>query len=73
MHTIALHHILFKSTLLAEDLAKELDLGADKQNYTGLIRPPLKPVGDKPKLAISDGNVLLVDTDESAKDDKITA
>jgi hypothetical protein len=69
MHTIALHHILFKSTLLA----KELDLGADKQSYTGLIRPPLKPVGDKPKLAISDGNVLLVDTDESAKDDKITA
>lgn len=29
MHTIALHHILLKSPLLARDLAKELELGAD--------------------------------------------
>lgn len=29
MKTIALHHILLKSSLLAEDLLKELQLGAD--------------------------------------------
>jgi peptidyl-prolyl cis-trans isomerase C len=119
MHTIALHHILLKSPLLADDLAKELDIGADfaelareysacpsaqqggfagyhsqdelpisiiealavvadQQSYIGPISSSygyhlLKPVGEKPKLAISDENVLLVDTDESAKDDKIPA
>lgn len=29
MKTIALHHILLKSVLLAEDILKELQLGAD--------------------------------------------
>ncbi|MGK0406132.1 MAG: peptidyl-prolyl cis-trans isomerase C [Oleispira sp.] len=119
MHTIALHHILLKSRLLAEDLAKELDLGADfselareysacpsahqggfagyhpqdelpisiiealalvgdQQSYVGPITSSygyhlLKPVGEKPKLAISDENILLVNTEEPAKDDKILA
>jgi len=119
MHTITLHHILLKSPLLADDLAKELDIGADfaelareysacpsaqqggfagyhpqdelpisiiealavvgdQQSYTGPISSSygyhlLKPVGEKPKLAISDENILLVDTEESAKDDKIPA
>ncbi len=104
MHTIALHHILLKSPLLADDLAKELDLGADfaelareysacpsshqggfagyhqqdelpltiieglavadsQKSYVGPVRTDLgyhllKPVGDKPKLALSDDNVL---------------
>ena len=117
MHTIALHHILLKSPLLADDLAKELDLGADfaelareysacpsaqqggfagyhpqdelpisiiqalalagdQQTYTGPVTSSygyhlLKPVGEKPKLAISDETILLVDTEEPAKDDKI--
>ncbi|MFT5653855.1 MAG: peptidyl-prolyl cis-trans isomerase C [Psychromonas sp.] len=116
MHTIALHHILLKSPLLADDLAKELDIGADfaelareysacpsakqggfagyhpqdelpmsiiealaavtdQQSYTGPITSSygyhlLKPVGEKPTLAISDENILL---EESAKDDKIPA
>ena len=29
MQTIALHHILLKSSLLAQDIAQELELGAD--------------------------------------------
>lgn len=108
MHTIALHHILLKSPLLADDLAKELDLGADfaelareysacpsshqggfagyhqqdelpltiieglaaadnQKNYVGPVRTDLgyhllKPVGDKPKLALSDDNVLSEET-----------
>jgi peptidyl-prolyl cis-trans isomerase C len=119
MHTIALHHILLKSPLLADDLAKELDLGADfaelakeysacpsahqggfagyhqqdelplslvealalvddQQSYTGPIPSPygyhlLKPIGEKPKLALSDENILSEDTVEPAKDDKIPA
>jgi peptidyl-prolyl cis-trans isomerase C len=119
MHTIALHHILLKSPLLADDLAKELDLGADfaelareysacpsaqqggfagyhqqdalpisviealalvdnQQSYTGPIASPygyhlLKPVGEKPKLALSDENILSEDTVEPTKDDKMPA
>ncbi len=119
MHTIALHHILLKSPLLADDLAKELELGADfaelpreysacpsaqqggfagchsqddlpisiiealarsddKQSYTGPITSSygyhlLKPVGEKPKLALSDENILLENSDEDPKDDKIPA
>jgi peptidyl-prolyl cis-trans isomerase C len=119
MHTIALHHILLKSPLLADDLAKELDLGADfaelareysacpsahqggfagyhqqdelplsivealalsedKQSYIGPVPSHLgyhllKPVGDKPKLAISDENVLPEDIIDPVKDDKIPA
>jgi len=103
MQTIALHHILIKSPLLAQDLAKELDLGADfaeiareysacpsakeggfagyhhqdelpieivtalalfdeKKTFTGPVQSSygyhlLKPVGEKPKLAISDENM----------------
>ena len=102
MHTIALHHILLKSPLLAQDLVKELELGADfeelareysacpsgkqggfagyhpqdglplelvealalhdsDKNFTGPIESHygfhlLKPVGEKPKLAIHDDN-----------------
>jgi len=102
MHTIALHHILLKSPLLAQDLVKELELGADfeelareysacpssknggfagyhhqdqlplsliealarhddQQTFTGPIESQygyhlLKPVGEKPKLAIHDDN-----------------
>jgi peptidyl-prolyl cis-trans isomerase C len=119
MHTIALHHILLKSPLLADDLAKELELGADfaelareysacpsaqqggfagyhsqddlpisiiealarsddQQSYTGPITSSygyhlLKPVGEKPKLALSDENILLENSDEDSKDDKIPA
>ena len=119
MHTIALHHILLKSPLLADDLAKELDLGADfaelakeysacpsahqggfagyhqqdelplslvealalvddQQSYTGPIPSPygyhlLKPIGEKPKLALSDENFLSEDTLEPVKDDKMPA
>lgn len=103
MQTIALHHILIKSPLLAQDLAKELELGADfaeiareysacpsakeggfagyhhqddlpieiitalalvdeKKIFTGPVQSSygyhlLKPVGEKPKLAISDENM----------------
>ena len=117
MHTIALHHILLKSPLLADDLAKELDLGADfaelakeysacpsahqggfagyheqdelplsiiealalaedQQSYIGPISSTygyhlLKPIGTKPKLALSEENILSEDTVELTKDDKI--
>lgn len=117
MHTIALHHILLKSPLLADDLAKELDLGADfaelakeysacpsanqggfvgyheqdalplsviealaraedQQHYIGPVPSHygyhlIKPVGNKPKLALSEENILLEDTEELTKDDKI--
>lgn len=100
MQTIALHHILLKSPLLAQDVTKELELGADfselareysacpssseggfagyhqqddlpqeivtalasyddQNGFTGPIQTSLgfhllKPVGDKPKLAIDD-------------------
>lgn len=100
MQTIALHHILIKSPLLAQDLAKELELGADfaeiareysacpsakeggfagyhnqddlplevitalascdeEKTFTGPVETQfgfhlLKPVGERPKLAISD-------------------
>jgi peptidyl-prolyl cis-trans isomerase C len=103
MQTIALHHILIKSPLLAEDLAKELELGADfaeiareysacpsakeggfagyhhqddlplavitalancheEKSFTGPVKTQfgyhlLKPVGEKPKLAISDDDI----------------
>lgn len=103
MQTIALHHILIKSPLLAQDLAKELELGADfteiareysacpsareggfagyhhqdelpieiitalalfdeEKTFTGPVQSSygyhlLKPVGEKPKLAISDENM----------------
>ncbi len=109
MQTIALHHILLKSPLLAQDLAKELELGADfaelareysaclssreggfagyhqqddlpieiinalaihddQKPFTGPVSTPLgfhllKPVGEKPKLAISDHT-----NDDLAKD-----
>lgn len=121
MHTIALHHILLKSPLLANDLAKELDLGADfaelareysacpsarqggfagyhqqdelplsiietlaaadsQKNYAGPVSTELgyhllKPVGDKPKLALSDEYILSedmpLDAMEPIIDDKI--
>jgi peptidyl-prolyl cis-trans isomerase C len=100
MQTIALHHILLKSSLLAQDIAQELELGADfaelardhsacpsshqggfagyhqqddlppavitalathddQKSFAGPIETPLgfhllKPVGEKPKLALSD-------------------
>lgn len=100
MQTLALHHILIKSPLLAQDLVKELELGADfaelareysacpsakeggfagyhhqdelpieivkalalsddKKSFTGPVQSSygyhlLKPIGEKPKLAISD-------------------
>jgi peptidyl-prolyl cis-trans isomerase C len=103
MQTIALHHILLKSSLLAQDIAQELELGADfselardhsacpsshqggfagyhqqndlpdavitalathddQKSFAGPVESPLgfhllKPVGDKPKLAISDLNL----------------
>jgi peptidyl-prolyl cis-trans isomerase C len=103
MHTIALHHILLKSSLLAQDIAQELELGADftelareysacpssnqggfagyhpqddrplaiitalathndEKSFIGPIETPLgfhllKPVGEKPTLALSDQNV----------------
>jgi peptidyl-prolyl cis-trans isomerase C len=103
MQTIALHHILLKSSLLAQDIAQELELGAnftelareysacpsshqggfagyhsqddlpieiitalathdDKKKFIGPVETTLgfhllKPVGDKPKLALSDQNV----------------
>ena len=104
MQTIALHHILIKSPLLAQDLASELELGADfseiareysacpsakeggfagyhqqdelpieiitalasydgKKTFTGPVSSAfgyhlLKPVGEKPRLAIGDENIL---------------
>ena len=119
MHTIALHHILLKSPLLADDVAKELELGADfaelareysacpssyqggfagyhqqdelpisvvealaladeHKTHIGPVQSPfgyhlLKPIGEKPKLALSDENILSEDAIESAKDDKIPA
>jgi peptidyl-prolyl cis-trans isomerase C len=100
MQIIALHHILLKSPLLAEDVAKELELGADfaelareysacpsshdggfagyhdqdelpleiisalanhndQKTYAGPVATDLgfhllKPVGEKPRLALSD-------------------
>ncbi len=103
MQTVALHHILIKSSLLAQDLAKELELGADfaelareysacpsakeggfagyhhqddlplevitalascsnDKTFTGPVKTQfgfhlLKPVGEKPKLAISDNSI----------------
>lgn len=103
MHTIALNHILLKSPLLAQDLVKELELGADfeelareysacpsaknggfagyhqqdklplvliealarhdgNKSFSGPVETQygyhlLKPVGDKPKLALHDDNV----------------
>lgn len=103
MQTIALHHILLKSALLAQDIAKELELGADfaelahdhsacpsshqggfagyhqqddlpfavikalathddKKTFAGPVESALgfhllKPVGEKPKLAISEQNL----------------
>lgn len=103
MQTIALHHILIKSSLLAQDLAKELELGADfseiareysacpsakeggfagyhnqddlplevisalascseEKTFAGPVKTQfgfhlLKPVGEKPKLAISDDTI----------------
>lgn len=103
MQTIALHHILLKSSLLAQDIAQELELGADfselardhsacpsshqggfagyhqqddlpiavitalathndQKSFAGPVESPLgfhllKPVGEKPKLAISDLNL----------------
>ena len=103
MQTIALHHILLKSPLLAQDIAQELELGADftelareysacpsshqggfagyhlqddlplviitalathndEKAFLGPIESPLgfhllKPVGVKPKLALSDQNL----------------
>lgn len=103
MQTIALHHILLKSSLLAQDIAQELELGADfaelardhsacpsshqggfagyhlqddlpievitalanhnnDKGYAGPIKTTLgfhllKPVGEKPKIAISDSNI----------------
>jgi peptidyl-prolyl cis-trans isomerase C len=117
MQTIALHHILLKSPLLADDLAKELELGADfaelareysacpsahqggfagyhpqdelplsiiealavindAQHFAGPIKSHLgyhllKPVGDKPQLALSDENILSEDAVEPIKDDKM--
>ena len=120
MQTIALHHILIKSPLLAQDLAAELELGADfseiareysacpsakeggfagyhqqdelpieiitalanfdgKKTFIGPVFSSfgyhlLKPVGEKPKLAISDENFLdqtidsPEDTSESAEE-----
>jgi len=102
MQTIALHHILLKSSLLAQDIAQELELGADftelareysafpsshqggfagyhpqddlpielitalathddEKKFIGPIETTLgfhllKPVGEKPKLALSDQN-----------------
>jgi peptidyl-prolyl cis-trans isomerase C len=102
MLTIALHHILLKSPLLAQDLVKELELGADfeelareysacpsgkqggfagyhpqdslplelvealalhdsDKSFSGPVETHygfhlLKPVGEKPKLAIHDDN-----------------
>lgn len=104
MQIIALHHILLKSPLLAQDVAKELELGADfselareysacpsgkeggfagyhaqndlpleiinalamhddHQEFTGPVSTTLgfhllKPVGDKPKVAIDDQSAL---------------
>lgn len=120
MQTIALHHILLKSSLLAQDIAQELELGADftelareysacpsshqggfagyhpqddlpielitalathndEKKFIGPIETMLgfhllKPVGEKPKLALSDQNVNDQDIDtidalgESAED-----
>jgi peptidyl-prolyl cis-trans isomerase C len=109
MQTIALHHILLKSPLLAEDVAKELELGADfaelareysacpsareggfagyhnqnelpleiitalashndQKTYTGPVTTQLgfhllKPVGEKPRLVISDQYINEQETD----------
>lgn len=113
MQTIALHHILLKSSLLAQDIAQELELGADfselardhsacpsslqggfagyhqqddlpiavitalathddNKSYAGPIETPLgfhllKPVGEKPKLAISEQslNDQLIDSSDT--------
>lgn len=112
MQTIALHHILLKSSLLAQDIAQELELGADftelareysacpsgkeggfagyhpqddlpielinalathddTKSFAGPVETPLgfhllKPVGDKPRLALSDQD--LSDQDLSDQD-----
>ncbi len=104
MQIIALHHILLKSQLLAQDIAKELELGADfselareysacpsgqeggfagyhsqddlpleiinalathddNQAFAGPVATSLgfhllKPVGEKPKVAIDDQYVM---------------
>jgi peptidyl-prolyl cis-trans isomerase C len=116
MQTIALHHILLKSSLLAQDIAQELELGADfselarehsvcpssqqggfagyhqqddlpisvitalshhddHKSYTGPIESALgfhllKPVGEKPKLAISDLNLNDLKIDDRIEADE---
>jgi len=113
MQTIALHHILLKSSLLAQDIAQELELGADfselardhsacpsshqggfagyhqqddlpitvitalathddQKSFAGPVESPLgfhllKPVGEKPKLAISDLNLNDQEIEHSAE------
>jgi peptidyl-prolyl cis-trans isomerase C len=122
MQTIALHHILLKSPLLAQDLAKELELGADfaelareysaclsaheggfagyhqqddlpieiinalavhddQKSFTGPVPTLLgfhllKPVGEKPKLAVNDLAVHdqaanLQNNDQQDADEKV--
>jgi len=122
MQTIALHHILLKSSLLAQDIAKELELGADfaelahdhsacpsshqggfagyhqqddlpiavitalathddKKSFAGPVESALgfhllKPVGEKPKLAISEQNLhdqefdIIHEVDESIAEEE---
>lgn len=117
MQTIALHHILLKSPLLAQDIAQELELGADfaelardhsacpssnqggfagyhqqddlplslvtalanhsdDKTFAGPIESPLgfhllKPVGEKPSLAISDDNANDQNLDPSISEQEL--
>lgn len=117
MQTIALHHILLKSPLLAQDIAQELELGADfaelardhsacpssnqggfagyhqqddlplslvtalanhsdDKTFAGPIESPLgfhllKPIGEKPTLAISDDNANDQNLDPSISEQEL--
>jgi peptidyl-prolyl cis-trans isomerase C len=118
MQTIALHHILLKSPLLAHDIAQELELGADfaelardhsacpssnqggfsgyhqqddlplslitalanhndEKTFAGPVESPLgfhllKPVGEKPTLALSDDNLNNQNVDAIDSEEELT-